>query len=726
MTVFMSDNASRSSESKLQEEKKRLSMLKDALQRSNNLTHGMISTLDNFERKLNSLDDIITPVYDSTNELRLLLTNVEKTLSVCDSVLHYYDVCSELNSTISSGPGGNIIDYLKELEKLEDAVKYFKRVSAQQQGAVSERERVNQLYDLGRRRLLDETDKLIMRYSNPLQAKEVLDLLDQQEQLSANNSSSNSSGFDLQSMQEADLQALRTIIEWFSKIGFRQGLVDLYANRRGTMMRRSLQLLSEYLRSTSVRRLSTSLTYSPNIRARDDKGDTMNRRAGRKIGRKFIRSPAPSKAHLPSNYPIMEEPQTPNSPSSSQQTSVGQSFNLTVSGAVGGQSDDDRETNNYKLMLDSFLILLNRDRDMLQYVFPQELTSLVFTKLAELPLVYMKEEAQRICDTIERTHNKLESKFCVFGQFSVLQWFFKSRQTFSKLYQESDAARRQQFTTLSATFEQSAVSCLRHILDEIKLDSSPPSVGGNVHPLTSHVLAFMEGLLNFEETATIIASLYVDQEQKSSNTPVETNEQKGQYDLGKYFCQLIRWLHVTISKKADLYQRNDTTIRAIFLLNNANYLLKRLENSSLLSILQKYQPDLKSKYEADFHTNIGNYIKCYSPLIIAIQQMLEYDNSQRLPDTKLREKDREQLKDSFNHVNSAIDSLRSQCQEYIISDIDLRHRLRQDGKAEILESFRKYYQKFAHKEFTKNPNKYLRYSPETLERIIDEFFEMKK
>ena len=52
------------------------------------------------------------------------------------------------------------------------------------------------------------------------------------------------------------------------------------------------------------------------------------------------------------------------------------------------------------------------------------------------------------------------------------------------------------------------------MLDEVRLDSSPLSQGGNVHPLTSHVLAFMEGLLAYEDTSTIIASIYVEQDQR--------------------------------------------------------------------------------------------------------------------------------------------------------------------------------------------------------------------
>ena len=140
----------------------------------------MIATLDNFERKLQSLDDLVTPVYEATDELRLLLNNVDQSLSMLDSVLHYYEICGELTPTVSSGPGGNLSDYLAELDRLEDAVKYFKRTTA-----AVERERVTQLFELGRKRLVDETDKLILRYSNALSGKELLELCDS----SANNTS---------------------------------------------------------------------------------------------------------------------------------------------------------------------------------------------------------------------------------------------------------------------------------------------------------------------------------------------------------------------------------------------------------------------------------------------------------------------------------------------------------------------------------------------------------
>ena len=97
---------------------------------------------------------------------------------------------------------------------------------------------------------------------------------------------------------------------------------------------------------------------------------------------------------------------------------------------------DDRDTANYKLLLDAFIALLQRDRDLLNYVFPKDLQSLVFTKLIEPPLAHMREEATNLCESIQRLPHKIDTgKFAIYGIFSILLWFLKSRPTFSKLYQ---------------------------------------------------------------------------------------------------------------------------------------------------------------------------------------------------------------------------------------------------------------------------------------------------
>ena len=74
-------------------------------------------------------------------------------------------------------------------------------------------------------------------------------------------------------------------------------------------------------------------------------------------------------------------------------------------------------------------------------------------------------------------------------------------------------------------------------------------------------------------------------------------------------------------------------------------------------------------------------------------------------------------------MNAAIDNLRQQCQEYIVSDVDLRERLRAEGKTLIMEMFQAYYNKFANKDFTRHREKYIRYDTAALSSTIDNFFE---
>jgi hypothetical protein len=112
---------------------------------------------------------------------------------------------------------------------------------------------------------------------------------------------------------------------------------------------------------------------------------------------------------------------------------------LTVDTMSSSMSfSDDRETNNYKTLLDGFVALLFRDWDLLFYAFSDEFKSLVFYKSIQLPLAYVQEEGQHLCEAIKQLPYKLETgKIPVYGLFSIIQWFHKSKPTFSKLYKVS-------------------------------------------------------------------------------------------------------------------------------------------------------------------------------------------------------------------------------------------------------------------------------------------------
>lgn len=119
--------------------------------------------------------------------------------------------------------------------------------------------------------------------------------------------------------------------------------------------------------------------------------------------------------------------------------------------------------------------------------------------------------------------------------------------------------------------------------------------------------------------------------------------------------------------------------------------------------------------------------------------MFEYDNNHHIPEAKvnrknfefrifcsfqLRDKDREKLKETFSQINTTIDSIKEQCEGYIVSDVNLRQRLREESKTLMNDMFKKFYEKFARKDFTKHREKYVRYDPRIFETSIENFFQL--
>ena len=91
---------------------------------------------------------------------------------------------------------------------------------------------------------------------------------------------------------------------------------------------------------------------------------------------------------------------------------------------------------------------------------------------------------------------------------------------------------------------------------------------------------------------------------------------------------------------------------------------------------------------------------------------------------KLSERDRQQIKQSFLAVNSLIDILRQRNSKHIIDDVQLRDQLRNEIKGTILHTFTNGYNRFSQMKFTRNTERYLRYSPLMLQSIIEHLFEL--
>nr|XP_006812104.1 PREDICTED: exocyst complex component 7-like [Saccoglossus kowalevskii] len=157
---------------KLQQESSNLNILKESLNKSNQLTNNMVSILTSFENRLQKLEATIIPVHRETINLQQLQENVEKTLSSFDHVINYYDVAREVEGTIREGPSGNIQKYIECMARVEDAVAFFKENNP----SSPELHTAMSLFETGKEGLEREFRTLLTRHSKPVPPVSILDM----------------------------------------------------------------------------------------------------------------------------------------------------------------------------------------------------------------------------------------------------------------------------------------------------------------------------------------------------------------------------------------------------------------------------------------------------------------------------------------------------------------------------------------------------------------------
>lgn len=91
---------------------------------------------------------------------------------------------------------------------------------------------------------------------------------------------------------------------------------------------------------------------------------------------------------------------------------------------------------------------------------------------------------------------------------------------------------------------------------------------------------------------------------------------------------------------------------------------------------------------------------------------------------KLRDKDRNSVKERFAGFNKEIEEISRLQRGYSIPDVELRESIKRDNKEYILPKYNTFYDKFSCLNFSKNPEKYLKYAPEQVAALLDRFFDV--
>ncbi|XP_037399893.1 exocyst complex component 7 isoform X5 [Pygocentrus nattereri] len=664
-------------EEKLKQEQETLSFIRENLEKSDQLTKGMVSILSSFESRLMALENSIIPVHKQTENLQRLQENVEKTLFCLDHVISYYHVAKDTDKIIKEGPTGRLDEYLACIAKIQKAVEYFQDNNPDS----PELNTVKVRFEKGKEQLEAEFRALLTRYSKPVPPILILDAIGGDEELEGE--------VTLEHLPEAVLQDVICISAWLVEYGRNQDFMNVYFQIRSSQLDRSIKGLKEHFRKSSA---SSALLYSPAVQAK--RKDTPTKKAPKRPG--TIRKAQ----NLLKQY--------------SQHGLDGKkASNLTP---LEGKDDVlDVEIDSYIHCISAFVKLAQSEYALLTEIIPEHHQKKTFDSLIQEALDNLMLDGDSIVTAARRAIMRHDYS-AVLTIFPILRHLKQTKPDFDSTLQGTAASTKNKLPTLITSMETTGAKALEEFADSIKNDPDKEynmPKDGTVHELTSNAILFLQQLLDFQETAgAMLAS------QETSSSASSYSSEFSRRLLSTYICKVLGNLQLNLLSKSKVYE--DQALSAIFLHNNYNYILKSLEKSELIQLVAVTQ----KKAESSYRELIEQQILIYQRSWVKVTDHLTERNMPALqPGNKLKDKERQVIKDKFKGFNDGLEELCKIQKVWAIPDKEQRDAIRQAQKRLVSEAYRAFLQRCANIPFTKNPEKYHKFSPEQVEDMIEKLFD---
>ncbi|XP_063816628.1 exocyst complex component 7 isoform X3 [Pseudophryne corroboree] len=671
-------------EQKLKQEEEMLTFIKESLDKSDQLTNNMVSILSSFESRLMKLENSIIPVHKQTETLQRLQENVESTLSCLDHVISYYHVATETEKVIREGPSGRLEEYLSCIAKIQKAVEYFQDNNPDS----PELNRVKSLFEKGKESLDAEFRNLLQRHSKPVPPILILDLIGTDEEIEGQEEGI------LDHLPEGILQDIIRISQWLVEFGRNQDFMNVYYQIRSSQLDRSIKGLKEHFRKSSS---SSVVPYSPAVQ--NKRKDTPTKKPAKRPV--FLPGTIRKAQNLLKQY--------------SQHGLDGKKGGSSLGVLEGKEDVLDLETDTYIYCVSAFVHLAQSEYRLLMDIIPEHHQKKTFDSLIQETLDNLILEGENIVLAAKKANSRHDFT-SVLSIFPILRHLKLTKPEFDKVLQGTAASTKNKLPNLITSIETTGAKALEDFADSIKNDpdkENSMSKDGTVHELTSNAILFLQQLLEFQETAgAMLAS------QETSSTASSNISEFSRRLLSTYICKVLGYLQLKLLSKSKMYE--DLALGAIFLHNNYNYILKSLEKSELMQVVSVTQKNPDSVYR----DHIEKQIKTYQQSWLKVTEYVNDRNMPAFQGTKLKDKERQMIKERFKGFNEGLEEICKIQKSWAIPDKKQRERIRQAQKNIVQEAYGAFLHKYGTGvNFTKNPDKYIKYSVEHVGEMIERLFD---
>lgn len=690
------------------QEKLDIALLQDRVTKYHDLTKSMSTILSTFERRLGNLEETVLPVYNVTKTLQTRQQNLEATLVELDTVLSHYDVSQEVCNRIHQGPSeDNIQAFLEALDKLQKARDYFFNYNPQS----VELENVTSLFNLGCGELSNYFRSLIRKHSNPMKPVDLLDFIYIEED------SSNEDCPSMKQLPPTTREELGQIAEWLDN-NLKREYVQYYADERSDVVFKTLNLLKDHQKSGSWGHERTT-RYTKDVTTKKS-----------------------TSARLQAIFEKKAKKVLASASQFGQSTGLAQALRKNSSfgdnlAAEEFTNDTDQELEKYLVLLLGLQKLLLWEKHLMKDVIPATRCGEVFSRLAQASIDLVVRDAESITSRVLKNLSRKEWSAAL-GVFSALKHVTVLQPDIERTV---DVNQRQKLTDVQLKLQQTGSKALEMFVEMIKGDvgsslmtsSTYGSSGGvpkdaTVHELTSNAIWFVEHLQDHVDSIGAILvgeptySTVLDQLAAHRNL---STEQKNKILLGMYVRKVLTELNYMIVAKAEQY--SDVPTRQLFKLNNTHYVLKSLQRSNLLDLIAIIEnseatarsQDTERRYNKMIHDFKGSYGASWNKLL----NCLTLDDMPRPINGRVKDKERQTVKDRFAAFNKELEEAVKIQRKVTVPDVILRESLKRDNTENIIPQYTAFYDLYSDVQFSKNPDKYVKYRPQDVLEKLNSLFD---
>ncbi|KAJ7976210.1 Exocyst subunit Exo70 family protein [Quillaja saponaria] len=261
---------------------------------------------------------------------------------------------------------------------------------------------------------------------------------------------------------------------------------------------------------------------------------------------------------------------------------------------------------------------------------------------------------------------------------------------------------REAALSLAKRLAQTAQETFVDFEEAVEKDATKTAVlDGTVHPLTSYVINYVKFLYDYQST---LKQLF--QEFDASDPDAQ---------LASVTTRIMQALQNNLDGKSKQYK--DPALTQLFLMNNIHYIVRSVRRSEAKDMLGDDWVQIHRRIVQQ-HANQYKRVSWAKCLTVPGNSSGGGVDGSGLS--------RAMIKDRFKTFNLQFEELHQRQSQWTVPDSELRESLRLAVAEVLLPAYRSFIKRFGPAiENGKNPQKYIRYTPEDLEHMLGEFFEGK-